>query len=632
MRKFWKLTNLVDGSGSTLVLDGPIAQESWWGDEVTPQAFRDELKKITSNKLTVIINSSGGDVWAGVSIYDALKELDMEVTVKVSGLAASIASVVAMAGDIIIMSPGSTMMIHRASMLAMGDADDMKKAIEMLETVEDGIISIYSDRTGQTREAVKEMLEAETWMSAEKAVELGFADEVQKPKSENEPVTQNIFSGNFAFSMAATKESIQNFVDKVSESEEGKNVDKPTTTEEPVTPATADEPATEVKEVKPVEEETPKVDPVVEPPTEEINNSINKEVTMSKQEEIAKGQVMTPQDQAPVVVKATTDYLKSKDSIEAFARTLEANAGKTAAEVKAAWGEHLVSMGITNPEILLPTALITEIEDAFKEGGQIWNLVRKTGLTVFRATTDTVTGENSRAAGYNRADEPTKREELITLADRVIRPQFIYKYITLNKEDVKENRDTGALVRYVLSELPRRIIREVERAIVIGDGRAPGSDYKIDSFLSLKADAAGAGNFATVYTPGAGEAQYESLLRARALVKADGAKYLVAKSGYMVDILLEQGVNGGYIFAPGTDVGRAMGFAGVIEPDWMDDDTDNDAYIFVPSVYTTVGDNSIEAYTNFLLSTNKQEYLQEIYAGGALSSLNAAVAIAEATS
>lgn len=213
MKKFWQLKNSVDSSGSTLILEGPIASETWWGDEVTPQAFRDELKQINSNKLTVQINSTGGDVWAGISIHDTLKELDAEVTVKVSGLAASIASVIAMAGDKIVMTPGSTMMIHRASMLAMGNADDMQKAIDMLETVEDGIVSIYVDRTGQTKEAVKDMLDAETWMSAEKAVELGFADEVVNPKKDEEPV--NAFNGNFAFSMSATKESLESFASKV---------------------------------------------------------------------------------------------------------------------------------------------------------------------------------------------------------------------------------------------------------------------------------------------------------------------------------------------------------------------------------------------------------------------------------
>ena len=256
MSKFWKLKNLVDSSGSTLILDGPISSETWWGDEVTPQLFRDELKKITSNKLTVQINSPGGDVWAGVSIYDALKDLDAEVTVKVSGLAASIASVIAMAGDKIIMTPGSTMMIHRASMIAMGNTDDMQKAIEMLKTVEEGIENIYVDRTGQTKEAVKDMMEAETWMSAEKAVELGFADEVLTQVKDEEPV--NAFMGNFAFSMSATKESLENFASKVqeqvkaeAETEESNQVDDPedtkVETEEPTIKEEEEEEMTEAE-------------------------------------------------------------------------------------------------------------------------------------------------------------------------------------------------------------------------------------------------------------------------------------------------------------------------------------------------------------------------------------------------
>jgi ATP-dependent Clp protease, protease subunit len=212
MKKFWQLENSVDSSGSTLILEGPISSETWWGDEVTPQDFRNELKGINSNKLTVIVNSGGGDVWAGVSIHDALKEFDGEVTVKVSGVAASIASVIAMAGDKIVMTPGSSMMVHRASMLAMGNADEMQKAIDMLETVEEGIIAIYTDRTGQARETVVEQMNAETWMSAEKAVELGYADEVLTLAKDEQPL--NAFSGNFAFSMSATKESLEDFASK----------------------------------------------------------------------------------------------------------------------------------------------------------------------------------------------------------------------------------------------------------------------------------------------------------------------------------------------------------------------------------------------------------------------------------
>ena len=171
-------------------------------------------------------------------------------------MAASIASVIAMAGDKIIMTPGSTMMIHRASMIAMGNTDDMQKAIEMLKTVEEGIENIYVDRTGQTKEAVKDMMEAETWMSAEKAVELGFADEVLTQVKDEEPV--NAFMGNFAFSMSATKESLENFASKVqeqvkaeAETEESNQVDDPedtkVETEEPTIKEEEEEEMTEAE-------------------------------------------------------------------------------------------------------------------------------------------------------------------------------------------------------------------------------------------------------------------------------------------------------------------------------------------------------------------------------------------------
>lgn len=648
MKKFWKLTNSVDSSGSTLILEGPISQESWWGDEVTPQAFRDELKKVTSKNLTVLINSGGGDVWAAVSIYDALKELDADVTVKVSGLAASAASVIAMAGDKITITPGSTMMVHRASMLAIGNATDLEKAIEMLETVESGIVSIYADRTGNSKEAVKEMLENETWMSAEKAVELGFADEVVKPASEaDEEAVQNVFGGKFAFSMSATKQAVDSFLSKVKAQDESEGDepadepdpaeapadDKPADDEEPETPAT-DDVSDENQDDDGAEDDAPAddtVDETAEQPKQPTNSTEVKEVTMSgKAKDIAKGQVL-PQNQAPVVPKENpTDYLKTKQSVVDLTNVLFENAGKSYGDVKDAWADHLkdkgVTMGITNPEVLLPEPLIRSIEDAFEKGGQIWNLLNKTGLTAFPVTRDTVTGENSRAKGYNRSEEEEKAEELITLAKRTLRPQFIYKYITLPKEVIKENRDSGALLNYVLTELPNRIIREVERAVVIGDGRTPGSDYAIESFVSIKDDAAD-DIFATEYTPAVDENNYESMVRARALVKAEGAKYLVAKTDFLTDTLLQQGVNGGYLFQPGTDVANVMGFAGAITPDWMDEDADNDAYIFVPSAYVTVGDNSIESFTNFILKENKNEFLQEIWAGGGLAKLDAAVAI-----
>lgn len=641
-KDFFKVVNGVDSSGIELYIDGPISSEIWWGDEATPQALRDELKKINSNRITVVINSGGGDVWAGLAMYNALRELDAEVTVRVDGLAASIASVIAMAGDKIIMSPGSMMMIHKASAWAGGDADELKKVIEMLEAVEESIVPIYADRTGLDREKIQEMMDAETWMSAEEAVTNGFADEIAK---KTEQVVENSFSSTLALSMSATKSSIEKHMEvKAEEAAEPKEEDvspTPETTDE-VEVSTDDEEVEADTTTEPVQEDEP-VEEVVEPVTVENKSTEEMEITMSKETEaIAQTQVLEPTNQAPVDAKPDmTSYLKTSASMDAFARILEENAGRSAADVRNAWKGHLeVKLGVTNPEIFLPAALITRIEDAFKAGGEIWNRVTKTGADVFRAAWDAQTDVDSndgRGRGYNRSEEEEKAEQVLTIADRILRPQFVYKYITLNKEDIKNQRSTGALVAYVLSELPRRIIREVERAIVIGDGRAPDSNYKIqtgnpEGFFPIKGDTTAVNAFGATYTPVPGETRYASLVQARDLLEADGSVVLIARKGFLTELLLEQNVNGGFLFAPGTNLGAVLGFEAVIEPDWMVADTDNDAYLVVLSNYRTVGDSTIESFTNFLLKTNKQEYLQEIWAGGGLTVRKSAVAIASEAS
>lgn len=648
MKKFYRVENSVDGSGSEIYIDGTIASEEWWGDESTPRQLREELSGI-SGKVTVIINSGGGDVWAGVAMYNALKELDARVTVRVDGLAASIASVIAMAGDEIIMSPGSNMMIHKASTWAGGNADDLAKTIEMLESIEGSIGQIYADRTGKTVDEIQALLNAETWFTAQEAVDAGFADRVGGQVLE--PIASNALSGKLAFSMKATEESIERAKAAQAEApaadadkEKEDNVD-PTPTPpandagegDEVTPSGNEpEPKDDEEEVAP--EAGEKSDPVAE------NKKDKKEPTAMTEKEkaaAAKAALEVKNQAKPEAAKPDMSaYLKTKASMEAFAQILEDNAGKDAATVRAAWQGHLeTTMGVTNPEIFLPEALITRIEDAFEEGGEIWNRVSKTGADVFRSAWDNqddVSAEAGRGRGYNRSRAEEKAEQELTFADRVIRPQFVYKYITLNREDVKNQRTTGALVTFVLAELPRRIIREVERAIVIGDGRAVDSDYKINEssdggIFSIKTDAATPTNiFATSYTPVAGEGIYATIVKAKSQVKAPGRRVLIAKDGFLLGLTLQQNANGGLLFAPGTDFARTLGFDAVIEPDWFTDVTDpeNDAYIVTLENYRTVGDTSIEAFTNFLLKTNKQEYLQEIYVGGGLSVRRSAVAIA----
>ena len=159
----------------TLFLSGTIAEESWFDDDVTPQLFRDELNA-GSGDITVWINSPGGDCVAAAQIYNMLMDYKGNVTVKIDGIAASAASVIAMAGTKVLMSPVSMMMIHNPATIAFGDHNEMQKAIEMLESVKDSIINAYEIKTGLSRAKLSRLMDEETWMNAKKALELGFTD------------------------------------------------------------------------------------------------------------------------------------------------------------------------------------------------------------------------------------------------------------------------------------------------------------------------------------------------------------------------------------------------------------------------------------------------------------------------
>lgn len=161
----------------TLFLNGTIAEDSWFDDDVTPQMFKEELM-YGSGDITVWINSPGGDCVAAAQIYNMLREYAGKVTVKIDGIAASAASVIAMAGDTVLMSPVSMMMIHNPMTIAFGDSGEMQRAIDMLKSVKDSIINAYELKTGMSRTKLAHLMDAETWMDANKAIELGFADEV----------------------------------------------------------------------------------------------------------------------------------------------------------------------------------------------------------------------------------------------------------------------------------------------------------------------------------------------------------------------------------------------------------------------------------------------------------------------
>lgn len=170
------IRNEADGNAE-LHIDGEIvADVDWWGPsgQVVARRFRQQLAGCRD--VIVYINSPGGDVFAGAEMYTALREHKGKVTVKVTGIAASAASMVAMAGDEVLMSPVAHMMIHDPWTYAAGNYREFEHQAEVLREIGEGLIAAYTAKTGKSRDEIAAMLEAETYMNAQRCVDEGFAD------------------------------------------------------------------------------------------------------------------------------------------------------------------------------------------------------------------------------------------------------------------------------------------------------------------------------------------------------------------------------------------------------------------------------------------------------------------------
>lgn len=185
MDKFWNFIKNEETSETELYFEGPISSSTWYGDELTPALFKDELNKHPGN-LTVWISSPGGDVFAASQIYTMLKNHKGRITVKIDSLAASAASVVAMAGDTTWISPTGMLMIHNPATIAMGNKTEMEKAITLLDEVKESIINAYEEKTHLSRSKIAKMMDEETWINAKKAKQLGFVDGILFSKKETE--------------------------------------------------------------------------------------------------------------------------------------------------------------------------------------------------------------------------------------------------------------------------------------------------------------------------------------------------------------------------------------------------------------------------------------------------------------
>ena len=210
-KKFWNWARDADESGErVLYFDGEISDETWWGDEITPAMFKSELFS-DKGDITIWLNSPGGDCIAASQIYAMLMDYPHNVTVKIDGIAASAASVIAMAGTKVLMAPTALMMVHNPLTIAIGDTDEMQKAISMLDEVKESIINAYQVKTNQSRAKISHWMDAETWMNANKAIELGFADGVLEDSKRHQATP------TYAFSRRAVTNSL---LDKVKTKEQ----------------------------------------------------------------------------------------------------------------------------------------------------------------------------------------------------------------------------------------------------------------------------------------------------------------------------------------------------------------------------------------------------------------------------
>lgn len=335
-------------------------------------------------------------------------------------------------------------------------------------------------------------------------------------------------------------------------------------------------------------------------------------------------------------------WLDSDDAMIAFERALIDTDNKGVEAFRREWADTVnrnmsdtASFGVdtTNVDKFIPTAAITTISDALNtRGSGLWNLLRKTGMD--RLTIGgNIAGltDQTRAHGYPVASYGTKKkEQVLSFVKRELQADYTYKYITLNKGDIRRTQRPGALLRYVLQELPNYIVQTIERQITLG------GYTDMEHFRSVVTDAADKssewkGNrFALSYTM-TDDTPLMDFVRASHMVRAQGNKVLLCNADTVADLLMSANANGNTYIALGGDdtLARALGVNQIITPEWWTDtdDTTTMGVIMSASHYAVVGDTSIEAFTNFALSTNTNEYLQEIYAGGGLDAEKSAVVI-----
>lgn len=335
------------------------------------------------------------------------------------------------------------------------------------------------------------------------------------------------------------------------------------------------------------------------------------------------------------------EWLKSEDATKAYEQALWKADNQGVTGFKAAWREELArhaysdnsSIDEASVAKLVPTSVITEIEDALNKASELWPLYRKLDVDSFTVGAQLAgLTDDTRAHGYKVANYGTaKKTQKFNLVERKLAADFVVKYAVLNKGDIRRTDKPGALVKYLLSEMPNYILHAIDRQIILG------GYTDMDFFRSVQTDAkdnssefAGK-NFVLSATEGDRANLVLDVVGLAAKITAAGTKVLVMSPETKVDIITAADGIGRPLVGYGNDnLAAYLGVDKVITPDWWTDadDANTRAVIIVPEAYGVVGDTSISAFTNFALKTNEQEYLSEIFAGGALTKVKSAGVLA----
>lgn len=208
----FQFKNELKNGKRVLTLSGNVRKKYWSDDDVINAKDVRETLDAVSEDIIIKLNSPGGDVFEGIEIYNYLKDHPSNVTVEVTGVAASAATFIVAGADEVIMNIGTSLMIHEASTFAWGNKSDIQKTLNALETIDDSILSIYSEKTGQPNEQLEEWMNEEKWFTADEAVEFGFADSVKRDNDEpieSEESIEDIINSKVAIAMAAFSNALE---------------------------------------------------------------------------------------------------------------------------------------------------------------------------------------------------------------------------------------------------------------------------------------------------------------------------------------------------------------------------------------------------------------------------------------